>query len=113
MFSNIVAISFHIFDAGEVGVAAPFTIDTRGAGNGSLGLTVEGPCEAKIDCTDNGNGSCSVRYLPTEPGDYQINILFADQHIPGSPFTAYVKLRLIRRVIFGLVEANMKLKILN
>ena len=76
---------------GEVGEMSPFTIDTRGAGNGSLGLTVEGPCEAKIDCIDNGNGSCSVTYLPTEPGDYQINILFADQHIPGSPFTAYVK----------------------
>ena len=76
---------------GEVGEMSPFTIDTRGAGNGSLGLTVEGPCEAKIDCVDNGNGSCSVTYLPTEPGDYQINILFADQHIPGSPFTAYVK----------------------
>ena len=76
---------------GEVGEASPFKIDTRGAGNGSLGLTVEGPCEARIDCIDNGDGSCSVNYLPTEPGEYQINILFADQHIPGSPFTAFVK----------------------
>ena len=76
---------------GEVGEVSPFKIDTRGAGNGSLGLTVEGPCEAKIDCIDNGDGSCSVTYLPTEAGEYQINILFADQHIPGSPFTAFVK----------------------
>ncbi|XP_028307385.1 filamin-C [Gouania willdenowi] len=76
--------------AGVVGKLAPFAIDTKGAGTGGLGLTVEGPCEAKIECQDNGDGSCSVSYLPTEPGEYTINILFADQHIPGSPFKSLV-----------------------
>ncbi|XP_067325490.1 filamin-C isoform X7 [Anolis sagrei] len=76
---------------GFVGKPAPFTIDTKGAGTGGLGLTVEGPCEAKIECQDNGDGSCSVSYLPTEPGEYAINILFADAHIPGSPFKADIK----------------------
>ncbi|XP_075967349.1 filamin-C isoform X7 [Anarhichas minor] len=76
---------------GIVGKLAPFAIDTKGAGTGGLGLTVEGPCEAKIECQDNGDGSCSVSYLPTEPGEYAINILFADQHIPGSPFKAAVQ----------------------
>ncbi|XP_072482139.1 filamin-A isoform X2 [Notamacropus eugenii] len=75
---------------GSAGSPAPFTIDTKGAGTGGLGLTVEGPCEAKIECLDNGDGTCSVSYLPTEPGDYNINILFADAHIPGSPFKAHV-----------------------
>ncbi|XP_058045833.1 filamin-C isoform X6 [Ahaetulla prasina] len=76
---------------GFVGKPAPFTIDTKGAGTGGLGLTVEGPCEAKIECQDNGDGSCSVSYLPTEPGEYTINILFAETHIPGSPFKADIK----------------------
>ncbi|XP_059813594.1 filamin-A-like [Hypanus sabinus] len=76
---------------GVVGSPAPFTIDTKGAGAGGLGLTVEGPCEAKIECLDNGDGTCSVSYLPTEPGDYSINILFAEAHIPGSPFKAKVQ----------------------
>lgn len=76
---------------GVVGKPAPFTIDTKGAGAGGLGLTVEGPCEAKIECQDNGDGTCSVAYLPTEPGEYAINILFAEQHIPGSPFKAAVR----------------------
>ncbi|KAF1372057.1 hypothetical protein PFLUV_G00260380 [Perca fluviatilis] len=76
---------------GVVGKPAPFAIDTKGAGTGGLGLTVEGPCEAKIECQDNGDGSCSVSYLPTEPGEYAINILFAEQHIPGSPFKAAVQ----------------------
>lgn len=74
-----------------MGKSAPFTIDTKGAGAGGLGLTVEGPCEAKIECQDNGDGTCSVSYLPTEPGEYAINILFAEQHIPGSPFKAAVR----------------------
>uniref|UniRef100_A0A3B3V6K9 Uncharacterized protein n=1 Tax=Poecilia latipinna TaxID=48699 RepID=A0A3B3V6K9_9TELE len=76
---------------GLVGKLAPFAIDTKGAGTGGLGLTVEGPCEAKIECQDNGDGSCSVSYLPTEPGEYTINILFAEQHVPGSPFKAAVQ----------------------
>ncbi|XP_043936269.1 filamin-A isoform X2 [Protopterus annectens] len=74
-----------------VGCPAPFTIDTKGAGVGGLGLTVEGPSEAKIECLDNGDGTCSVSYLPTEAGEYNINILFADTHIPGSPFKAVVQ----------------------
>ncbi|XP_074872775.1 filamin-A isoform X3 [Carettochelys insculpta] len=78
---------------GQAGVPAPFTIDTKGAGPGGLGLTVEGPCEAKIECLDNGDGTCSVSYLPTEPGDYNINILFAEAHVPGSPFHATVRPR--------------------
>uniref|UniRef100_H2ZJ17 Uncharacterized protein n=1 Tax=Ciona savignyi TaxID=51511 RepID=H2ZJ17_CIOSA len=76
---------------GVVGKNAPFTIETADAGNGGLGLTVEGPCEAKIECIDNGDGSCSVAYLPTEAGDYKINVLFADEHIPGSPFNAKIE----------------------
>ncbi|XP_078533930.1 filamin-C isoform X3 [Lissotriton helveticus] len=76
---------------GFVGKPAPFAIDTKGAGTGGLGLTVEGPCEAKIECQDNGDGSCSVSYLPTESGEYAINILFAEVHIPGSPFKADIK----------------------
>ncbi|XP_061474309.1 filamin-B isoform X3 [Rhineura floridana] len=77
---------------GLVGKPAEFTIDTKGAGTGGLGLTVEGPCEAKIECSDNGDGTCSVSYLPTKPGEYLVNILFEDVHIPGSPFRADIEM---------------------
>ncbi|XP_006631014.2 filamin-B isoform X2 [Lepisosteus oculatus] len=79
-------------EGGLVGNPAEFTIDTKGAGTGGLGLTVEGPCEAKIECSDNGDGTCSVSYLPTEPGEYLVNILFEEVHIPGSPFKADIQL---------------------
>ncbi|KAH0630144.1 hypothetical protein JD844_012814, partial [Phrynosoma platyrhinos] len=79
-------------EGGLVGKPAEFTIDTKGAGTGGLGLTVEGPCEAKIECSDNGDGTCSVSYLPTKPGEYLVNILFEEVHIPGSPFRADVEM---------------------
>ncbi|XP_075794972.1 filamin-B isoform X6 [Pelodiscus sinensis] len=77
---------------GLVGRPAQFMIDTKGAGTGGLGLTVEGPCEAKIECSDNGDGTCSVSYLPTKPGEYFVNILFEEVHIPGSPFKADIEM---------------------
>lgn len=57
-----------------------------GAGSGGLGLAIEGPSEAKMTCKDNRDGSCSIEYVPTECGDYDISIKFAEEHIPGSPF---------------------------
>ncbi|KAJ8682417.1 hypothetical protein QAD02_018209 [Eretmocerus hayati] len=71
---------------GIVNKSNKFTVETREAGTGGLGLAIEGPSEAVVSCKDNCDGSCDVEYLPTEPGDYDISIKFADQHIPGSPF---------------------------
>lgn len=90
-------------ERGVVKNPAEFKIDTRGAGIGSLGVTVEGPCEAAINCRDNGDGTCSVAYFPTEPGDYTINITFNDDHILGSPFQANIisEVDLKRIKIFG------------
>ncbi|XP_063928955.1 filamin-A isoform X2 [Zophobas morio] len=67
-----------------------FTVETKGAGTGGLSLAIEGPSEAKMTCKDNRDGSCSVEYIPTEPGEYDVAIKFADQHISGSPFKVQV-----------------------
>lgn len=37
-----------------------------------------------INTEDQEDGTCKVTYCPTEPGNYIINIKFADQHVPGS-----------------------------
>ncbi|XP_043237014.1 filamin-A-like isoform X4 [Amphibalanus amphitrite] len=71
---------------GIVNKSNTFKINTRGAGTGGLGLAIEGPSEAKMSCVDNKDGSCTVEYVPTEPGEYDVNVRYADQHIPGSPF---------------------------
>ncbi|KAL5013398.1 hypothetical protein ScPMuIL_007668 [Solemya velum] len=70
---------------------AEFTVDVKGAGQGGLSLGVDGPAETKINCKDNRDGTCSVDYKPTVPGDYNVTVKFADQHIPGSPFHVPIK----------------------
>lgn len=42
-----------------------------------------GPSKAQVNCTDNRDGTCTVDYVPTKPGDYDITVKFADQDIPG------------------------------
>ncbi|ELU02480.1 hypothetical protein CAPTEDRAFT_100274 [Capitella teleta] len=77
-------------EGGYTEMPQQFTVETRGAGQGGLGLAIEGPSEAKMTCKDNRDGSCTVEYLPTKPGDYDIAVKFADQNIPGSPFRVQV-----------------------
>lgn len=55
-----------------------------------MSLSIEGPSKADIECHDNEDGSCRVTYKPTEPGMYNINVKFADKHVPGSPFTVNI-----------------------
>ena len=67
-----------------------FHVDTRNAGYGGLSLSVEGPSKAEIKCKDHEDGRLDVSYRPTEPGLYIVNLKFADQHVPGSPFAVAV-----------------------
>ncbi len=61
---------------GTVNKPADFTVDTRGAGNGQLGVTVEGPSESKIDYEDNNDGSCRVTYHPTGSLIFSVVLFF-------------------------------------
>jgi len=53
-------------------------------GFGGLSLSVEGPSKADIECGENPDGTCLVKYTPTEPGNYVVNVKFAEEHIPGN-----------------------------
>jgi len=67
---------------------------------GGLSLAVEGPSKAEIVCQDNDDGTCTVTYLPTEPGLYNVVVKFDDEHILGSPFTSYIAGRCMNSTIF-------------
>ena len=54
------------------------------------GFSIEGPSQAKIECDDKGDGSCDVRYWPTEPGDYAVHVICDDKDIKDSPFMAHI-----------------------
>lgn len=44
----------------------------------------------QIKYHDNKDGTVSVSYLPTAPGEYKISVRFGDKHIKGSPFFAKI-----------------------
>lgn len=46
---------------------------------------------SQINYKDNKDGTVSVNYLPTAPGEYKISVRFGDKNIKGSPFFAKVK----------------------
>lgn len=75
---------------GVCGEPGNFTISTKGAGAGGLSMAVEGPSKAEISCHDNKDGTVSVSYLPTAPGEYKISVKFGDKHIRGSPYLAKI-----------------------
>ncbi|MGH0134446.1 UNVERIFIED_CONTAM: hypothetical protein FKN15_013534 [Acipenser sinensis] len=75
---------------GTVHKPAVFTVNTKDAGEGGLSLAIEGPSKADIGCTDNQDGTCTVSYLPSLPGDYNILVKYNDKHIAGSPFVSKI-----------------------
>lgn len=54
------------------------------------GFAIEGPSQAKIECEDQNDGSCDVRYWPTEPGEYAVHVTCDEEDIERSPFMAYI-----------------------
>ncbi|TRZ01404.1 hypothetical protein DNTS_018426 [Danionella cerebrum] len=69
---------------------AMFTVCQEDSASSELDITIEGPSEADVHCLDNEDGTCTVSYLPTKPGDYQIQVQCNDMPIPGSPFKAKI-----------------------
>lgn len=54
------------------------------------GFAIEGPSQARIECEDQNDGSCDVKYWPTEPGEYAVHVMCDDEDIEESPFMAYI-----------------------
>ncbi|XP_016121150.1 filamin-C-like, partial [Sinocyclocheilus grahami] len=76
---------------------AIFTICQEDSASSELDITIEGPSEADVRCVDNEDGTCTVSYFPTEPGDYEIQIQTDDVPIRGSPFKSRIAAGNVRR----------------
>ena len=78
--------------SGAVGTPVSFTVDIPNeAGPGSISVSVSGPHPPKpIEITNNEDNTMTVTYHPKAPGDYKIEVFWADGHISGSPFTASI-----------------------
>ncbi|KAI1239596.1 hypothetical protein IHE44_0012722 [Lamprotornis superbus] len=78
-------------EGGVVGRPADFVVEAVGTEVGTLGFSIEGPSQARIECDDKGDGSCDVRYWPTEPGLYAVHVVCDDEDIRDSPFMADIR----------------------
>lgn len=66
-----------------------FTVETKGAGPGTLKVRIHGPKGAfKVEMfrESNKDRTIGVTYSPTEPGIYTVNVLWSDQPAEGSPY---------------------------
>ncbi|XP_059167482.1 filamin-A-like, partial [Physella acuta] len=65
-------------------------IDTSNGGYGGLSVSIEGPHRSEVEVYKIEDRVYTVHYAPHEPGIYILNIRFADEDVPGSPFLVNV-----------------------
>ncbi|XP_062316495.1 filamin-B [Osmerus eperlanus] len=75
---------------GVVGMSADFVVESICAEAGMLGFAIEGPSQARMECDDQEDGSCDVRFWPTEPGDYAVHVTCDEEEIQDSPFMSHI-----------------------
>lgn len=68
------------------GVPARFKVSTANAGHGILTVISQGPGRADVKTFKNGDGTESCEFVPSIPGKYHLDVLWAGEHIPGSPY---------------------------
>uniref|UniRef100_A0A914BW54 Uncharacterized protein n=1 Tax=Acrobeloides nanus TaxID=290746 RepID=A0A914BW54_9BILA len=70
-----------------------FIVETTGAGAGQLTVRVRGPKAAfnvEMQRDRNHDRTIHCKYEPREPGDYQVEVKWHGQHVPGSPFLVMI-----------------------
>lgn len=86
-----------------------FTVDARQAGDGAVGVSVQGPTKCDIElhkrneessftspglagsvATDRQAGLVEVKYNPASSGKFKMQVTFNNIQVPGSPFTVDV-----------------------
>eukprot|EP00010_Vexillifera_abyssalis_P008583 CAMPEP_0201543964 /NCGR_PEP_ID=MMETSP0173_2-20130828/240_1 /ASSEMBLY_ACC=CAM_ASM_000268 /TAXON_ID=218659 /ORGANISM="Vexillifera sp., Strain DIVA3 564/2" /LENGTH=875 /DNA_ID=CAMNT_0047951895 /DNA_START=37 /DNA_END=2664 /DNA_ORIENTATION=- len=66
--------------------------DQVGEGGETFNVKLSGPSgDQDLTANDNGDGTYSVAYTPTEKGDHTVTVQHDDTDIQGSPFTVGVK----------------------
>ncbi|KAG8281179.1 hypothetical protein J6590_063972 [Homalodisca vitripennis] len=70
-----------------------FICDTRGAGAGQLTVRVRGPKGAfrvEMQRESQKDRTILCKFDPTEPGDYRVEVKWAGENVPGSPFMVMI-----------------------
>jgi len=79
----------------KIGMTAPITIETIGAGKGDVVVMLTDPDGQQQQLKTKANNdrllTYSCAYTPTTPGNYEVSISFADSAISKSPFVVTVE----------------------
>ncbi|KAL6061848.1 Calponiny domain-containing protein [Balamuthia mandrillaris] len=85
-------------EGGQTGKPAVFTIhgvdpegNPRQEGGDPFKVEVTGPENVPAQVQDNGDGTYSVTYNPTVPGDYNVAVSLHDEPIKDAPFDVRIK----------------------
>lgn len=79
---------------GVVGQSGSFVVETKEAGSGSLTVRVHGKRGAfTMDITRDpvNDRNILVQYNPIYTGEYLVEVMWSEVHIPGSPFKVKIK----------------------
>lgn len=67
---------------------AEFFVDASNGGDGDVSVGISGPAKCEVSVDDQGDGKYHCSYVAPRPGVYNIDVKFADEDIPDSPFEA-------------------------
>ncbi|GMT03056.1 hypothetical protein PENTCL1PPCAC_25230, partial [Pristionchus entomophagus] len=70
-----------------------FVVETKGAGAGQLTVRVRGPKGAfnvEMQREKKNERTIHCKYEPREPGDYQVEVKWHGEHVPGSPYLVMI-----------------------
>uniref|UniRef100_A0A0R3RZ00 Filamin-A n=1 Tax=Elaeophora elaphi TaxID=1147741 RepID=A0A0R3RZ00_9BILA len=97
-------ISFYVTEAEEeyvtvhgpgllqaiAGEPTAFIVCAKGSPTKNISVAIEGEAKATIECHDNKDGTCSVVWTPSAPGEYKIHVKVSGKPVKNSPFTVCV-----------------------
>lgn len=63
----------------------------RTDGGDPFEVQIDGPSDVAPSVTDNDDGTYTVKYNPTEPGDYTVNVTLHDEPIKDLPKKVHIK----------------------
>ncbi|XP_067934891.1 filamin-B-like [Watersipora subatra] len=75
---------------GEAEKCCKFLVDTSVAGPGKLNFDLKGPSKTSLNAKSISPELCEVSYVPSQAGEYMLDVLFDDVNVPGSPFLVQV-----------------------
>ena len=103
--SSVCVSSDHI-KCVPVGKLTSFSIDTTDAGRGDIKCIITSPTRNSLDVSllSKGHEVYDAQFIPKEVGDHQVEVLYEDQLVAGTPFLCHAFDA--RKVVVGDIPAK-------